>query len=61
MTDPDYDEIEQLIDNDPIELGRRLRLALAEVAQLEGLLRRAANCCERPTGVCFEAKSRWFS
>ena len=34
VSDPDYDEIELLIDTDPIELGKRLRTALAEVARM---------------------------
>lgn len=30
-TDPGYDEIDRLIDEDPIELGRRYRKALADI------------------------------
>lgn len=33
-TDPSYDEIDRLIDEDPIELGRRLRVAEAEIDRL---------------------------
>lgn len=32
--DPGYDEIDRLIDEDPIELGRRLRAAEAEIDRL---------------------------
>lgn len=35
-SDEGYDEIDRLIDEDPIELGRLYRAALAEIAQLKG-------------------------
>lgn len=41
--DEDYDEIDLLIDTDPIELGRRLRTALAEVKRLGRLNDRLAD------------------
>jgi hypothetical protein len=54
MDDPDYDEIDRLIDTDPIELGRRLRTALAEVARLGRVNDRLADRMAE-----LEAETRW--
>lgn len=38
MSDPDYDDIDRLVDTDPIALGVRCRDAEAKVARLEAVL-----------------------